>query len=79
MTTKLLRNQKGTILNRRFYAFFQNYLMGRQFLIVTDHRASTCLYSFKEPDGMIARCLEKLGHFQFEIKHEAGKIIPHAD
>ena len=28
---------------------------------------------------MIARCLEKLGQFQFEIKHEAGKKIPHAD
>ena len=28
---------------------------------------------------MIARCLEKLGQFQFEIKHEAGKKIPLAD
>ena len=28
---------------------------------------------------MIARWLEKLGQFQFEIKHEAGKKIPHAD
>ena len=28
---------------------------------------------------MIASWLEKLGQFQFEIKHEVGKKIPHAD
>ena len=37
------------------------------------------LYSFKQPDGMVARWIEKLGQFNFEIKHRAGKSIPHAD
>ena len=27
----------------------------------------------------MARWIEKLGQFDFEIKHEAGKKIPHAD
>ena len=27
----------------------------------------------------MARWIEKLGHFYFEITHEAGKKIPHAD
>ena len=27
----------------------------------------------------MARWIEKLGQFDFEIKHEAGKEIPHAD
>ena len=28
---------------------------------------------------MVARWIEKLGQFNFEIKHRAGKSIPHAD
>ena len=39
----------------------------------------TWLYSFKELDGLLARWIEELGQFDFEIKHEAGKMIPHAD
>ena len=62
-----------------FTQHFRNYLLGQKFLIVTDHRALTWLYSFKEPDGLLARWIEKLGQFDFEIKHEAGKKIPHAD
>ena len=58
---------------------FKNYLLGQTFLIVTDHRALTWLYSFKEPDGLWARWIEKLEEFDFEIKHEAGKKILHAD
>ena len=54
-------------------------MLGQNFLVVMDHRDLTWLYSFKKPDDMIARCLEKLGQFQFEIKHEAGKKTPHAD
>ena len=62
-----------------FTQHFRNYLLGQKFLIVTDHRALTWLYSFKEPDGLLARWIKKLGQFDFEIKHEAGKKIPHAD
>ena len=43
--------------------------------MVTDHRALTWLYSFKEPDGLLARWIEKLGQFDLEIKHEAGKTF----
>ena len=58
---------------------FRNYLLEQKFLIVTNHTALTWLYSFKEPDGLLARWIEKLGQFDFEIKHEARKKIPHAD
>ena len=63
-----------------FTQHFRNYyLLGQKFLTVTDHRILKWLYSFKEPDGLLARWLEKLGQFDFEIKHAAGKKIPHAD
>ena len=54
---------------------FRNYLLGQKYLFVTDHR----LYSFKEPDRLLARWIEKLGQCAFEIKHEAGQKIHHAD
>ena len=28
---------------------------------------------------MVSRWIEKLGQFTFDIKHRAGKIIPHTD
>ena len=59
--------------------YFKNYLLGQHFLIITDHRALVWIYSFKEPDGMVARWIEKLGQFNFDNKHRAGKKIPHAD
>ena len=62
-----------------FTQHFRNYLLGQKFLIVTDHRALTWLYSFKEADELLARWIEKLGQFDFEIKHEAVKKIPHAE
>ena len=62
-----------------FNHYFKNYLHGQHFLIITEHRALVWIYGFKEPDGMVARWIEKLGPFNFDIKHRAGKKIPHAD
>ena len=60
-----------------FTQHFRNYLLGQKILIVTNHRALTWLYSFKEPDGLLARWIEKLGKFDFEIKLKARKEILH--
>ena len=62
-----------------FTHHFKNYLLGQHFLIITDHRALVWISSFEEPDGMVARWIEKLGQFNVDIKHGAGKKIPHAD
>ena len=62
-----------------FTQYFKDYLLGRKFYIVTDHRALVWLYSFKEPDGLVARWLEKLSVFDFEINHRPGTKIAHAD
>ena len=81
--SKIQRNYSAT--KRELFAivhfslYFKNYLLGLHFLITTDHRALVWIYSFKEPDGMVARWIEKLGQFNFEIKHRAGKKIPHND
>ena len=76
---KLFCDKTRTFCNSLIYSTLQKLSSGKKFSMVTDHRALTYLYSFKEPDGLLARWMEKLGQFDFEIKHEAGKRIPHAD
>ena len=41
-----------------FTQHFRNYLLGQKILIVTDHTALKWLYSFKEPDRLLARWIE---------------------
>ena len=77
------RNYSAT--KRELYAvvyythYFREYLIGRKFDVITDHRALVWLCSFKEPDGLVARWKEKLSLFDFEIKHRPGTQISHAD
>ena len=37
------------------------------------------LRNFKEPEGQLARWLERLEEFQFEIVHRKGKVHSNAD
>ena len=40
--------------------YFRYYLLGRRFCIRTDHSSLRWLMSFKEPQGQVARWLERL-------------------
>ena len=40
-----------------FMKHFKHYLLGQEFLIRTDHAPLVWLRNFKEPEGLIARCL----------------------
>ena len=51
-----------------FNQHFKKYLLGQHFLIITDQRALVRIDSFKQPDAMIARWIEKLGQFNFDIR-----------
>ena len=62
-----------------FTRHFTDYLLGRNFQIVTDHRALQWLHNVKDPDGLTARWLEKLAAFEYETVHRSGKSIGHAD
>ena len=42
---------------------FHPYLLGYHFLLQTDHGALTWLMNFKEPEGQMARWLEKLQEY----------------
>ena len=60
-------------------SFFKEFLLGQTFQIIIDHHALVWLYSFKELDAIVARYLEKLSLFDFEIVHRPGKTFDNAD
>ena len=58
---------------------FRHYLLGRRFELRTDHGSLTWLLGFKEPEGQLARWLERLQEFDFKIIHRRGKQHGNAD
>ena len=62
-----------------FVKYFRHYLYGKKFKIRTDHSALKWLFNFKEPEGQVARWLESLSAFDFEIEHRPGCQHRNAD
>ncbi|KAJ8353404.1 hypothetical protein SKAU_G00209710 [Synaphobranchus kaupii] len=58
---------------------FRPYLQGSHFLLRTDHTSLTWLLTFKDPEGQVARWLEQLQGYDFEIRHRAGRLHGNAD
>jgi len=55
--------------------FFRHYLLGRKFLIRTDHVSLKWLMSFRELEGQLARWLERLQQYDFDVVHR--KVLSH--
>lgn len=53
----------------RYTCQFRHYLLGRKFLLRTDHGSLTWLFRFKYPEGQLARWLEELSQYDFHIQH----------
>ena len=62
-----------------FVKTYRHFLYGHKFLIRTDHGALKYLFNFKEPEGQMARWLQVLGTYDFDIEHRAGKRHCNAD
>ena len=56
-----------------FTRHFRPFLLGRPFVLRTDHGSLTWLRNFKEPEGQMARWLEHLQEFNFRIEHRQGR------
>ena len=63
----------------RFTRQFRHYLLGRNFIVRTDHNSLTWLMSFKNIEGQLARWMEELSQFDMSIVHRAGKLHANAD
>lgn len=62
-----------------FTRHFSSFLLGRTFLLRMDHGSLSWLKNFKEPEGQMARWLERLQEFDFTIVHRRGKKHTNAD
>lgn len=59
--------------------YFRPYLFGRKFIIETDHKPLTWLFSIKEPNSKLVRWRLKLSEFDYEIKYKKGTKNSNAD
>ena len=62
-----------------FLQYFRQYLLGRSFTLRIDHGALAWLQNFRNPEGQLARWLEKLQEYQFTIIHRPGRKHSNAD
>jgi len=62
-----------------FIQYFRQYLLGRHFIVRTDHQSLIWLFSLKEPSGKIARWIEILAVYDFSIEYRAGNKQAHCD
>ncbi|KAJ8333546.1 hypothetical protein SKAU_G00415540 [Synaphobranchus kaupii] len=62
-----------------FTSHFRQYLLGRSFTIRTDHSSLRWLTRMREPEGQLARWLEKLAEYEFQVIHRPGRHHQNTD
>ena len=63
----------------KFCRQFRHYLLGRFFLIRTDHNSLVWLTRFKYIEGQLAHFIEELSQYDFKILHRKGILHENAD
>lgn len=58
-----------------FMKYCKHYLLGKKFILRTDHGSLTWLHRFKEPDGQICRWLQQIGPFDLKVSIAQEKGI----
>lgn len=76
---KYCTTRKEVLAVIRLTRQFRHYLLGRPFLIRTDHNSLTWLMGFKNIQGQLARWLEELAEYDMTILHCQGKKHVNAD
>ena len=76
---KYCTTRKELLAIVRFTRHFRHFLLGRQFVVRTDHSSLTWLMNFKNIHGMLARWLEELSQYDMIIQHRSGNKHGNAD
>ena len=58
---------------------FRHYLLGSHIFLRTDHHSLKWLKTFKRPEGILARWIETLAEFDYEIEHRPWRLHCNAD
>ena len=70
---------KELLAIRHFVEYFRQYLLGRTFLVRSDHQALVWLFKLKQPKGKIARWIELLSEYDLSIEYRSGNKHANAD
>ena len=76
---KYCTTRKELLAVVRFTRLFRHYLLGRRFVVRTDHNSLRWLFSFSYVEGQLARWQEELESYDMEIVHRPGKLHTNAD
>ena len=71
--------EKEFLAVRFFIEYFRQYLLGRKFIVRSDHQALVWLFKLKEPRGKVARWIEILSYYDFSIEYRPGRKQAHCD
>ena len=71
---KYCTTRKELLAVVRFTRLFRHYLLGRRFVVRTDHNSLRWLFSFSYVEGQLARWQEELESYDMEIVHRPGKL-----
>ena len=71
--------EKELLAVRFFIEYFRQYLLGRRFLVRSDHQSLVWLFRLKKPRGKIARWIEILSQYDFAIQYRPGNKQAHCD
>ena len=70
---------KELLAIRHFVEYYRQYLLGRTFVVRSDHQALVWLFRLKEPKGRMARWIELLSEYDFSIEYRSGNKHANAD
>lgn len=70
---------KELLAIKYFVEYFRHYLLGRHFIVRSDHRPLKFLFSMKNPSGRIARWIEILSGYDFEVQYRQASRHQNAD
>ncbi len=76
---KYCTTRKELLAVVKFTRQYKHYLLGRKFMVRTDHNSLAWLMNFKNIEGQLARWLEELSQFDMEVLHRPGKLHCNAD
>jgi len=83
---KLSKQERNYCVTRRellaivnFLKYFRHYLLGRHFIVRTNHAALQWLQRIPDAIGHQARWIGIIGEFDFEVIHRPGKLHGNAD
>ena len=76
---KYCTTRKELLAVLRFTRQWRHHLLGRPFIVRTDHASLIWLTNFREPQGQLARWMEELSQYNMVLRHRSGRKHGNAD